>query len=35
MIEAAAVMVLCFIAGYALKARLAARERRRRMFRRI
>jgi hypothetical protein len=35
MIEAAGVMMLCFIAGYALKARLAARERRRRMFRRI
>jgi hypothetical protein len=35
MIEAAAVMVLCFIAGYAVKARLAARERRRRMFRRV
>jgi hypothetical protein len=35
MVEAAAVMMLCFIAGYALKAGLAARERRRRMFRRI
>jgi hypothetical protein len=28
-----AVMVLCFAAGYVVKARLAARERRRRKFR--
>jgi hypothetical protein len=31
--EAAVIMVVCFAAGYALRARIAVRDRRRRMFR--
>jgi hypothetical protein len=31
--EAAIIMVVCFAAGYALRARIAVRDRRRRMFR--
>jgi hypothetical protein len=33
MTEAGIIMVLCFVAGYGLRARIAARERRRRKFR--
>jgi hypothetical protein len=31
--EAAIIMAVCFAAGYALRARIAERDRRRRMFR--